>query len=341
MSNFTTQLRFICETAAGLNESKGYSQVNSIIEDARTGIFDFSYPIFDENYRAVLEKKILKHYYTREICAETVGRWKLFLEVRMNEIMPYYNKLYSSELLQFNPLYDVDYTKSGNREKEGTEEGTENRDRTSGERMTGTVTDDLTGTTSDAVTGTVGDSGSNSSTRTDNLTKTSRDSGTDTDSSTSAEKNDRWDYYSDTPQGSVVNLANNTYLTNARHITDDGTGSTASNTKTYGKVTTDTDTGTVQNSGTDSNTRTYNTLDTTTHNTENEREYNTNKAGTLADDVERSNTINSTEEYLERVYGKTPGRTYAELLKQYRETFLNIDMMVINNLSDLFFGLYE
>lgn len=325
MSNFTTQLRFICETAAGLNESAGYNSVNNIIEDAREGIFNFSYPIFDEAYRPILEKKILKHYYTREICAETVGRWKLFLDMKMNEIMPYYNKLYQSELLQFNPLYDVDYTKEGSKDIEGGDEGTIN--------TTGDNTDRMTGTVSEAVTGTIADQGTNGNTRTNNLTSRSADSGSDTDSTTSANKNDRWDYFSDTPQGAITDLNNLTYMTNARHITDDGTGSTASGTKTYGKVNTTNDTGTVQDSGTNSNTRTYNTNNQTT--------YNTTNTGTMSRDIEKSNTMNSTEEYLERIYGKTPGRTYSELLKQYRDTFLNIDMMVINSLSDLFFGLYE
>ena len=118
MSKYTTEVRFICETAVGLTESKGYSDVNEIIDKARTSIFNFSYPIFDESYRNVLETKILKHYYTREIGAETVGLWKLWLDTKMNEIMPYYNKLYLSELIEFNPLYTHNIT------KEHTGEGT-------------------------------------------------------------------------------------------------------------------------------------------------------------------------------------------------------------------------
>ena len=107
MSKYTTQVRFICENYAGLTESVGYGKVDEIIASARKKVFDFPYPIFDETYRNVLETKILKHFYTREIGAETVGLWKLWLNTKMNEIMPYYNKLYKSELLDFNPLYDV------------------------------------------------------------------------------------------------------------------------------------------------------------------------------------------------------------------------------------------
>ena len=105
MSKYTTEVRFICEHLAGLDESKGYDDTDDIIEAARPQIFDFEYPIFDEAYKPVLEHKILDHYYTREIGLETYGLWKQKLRAKMREIMPYYNKLYESELIEFNPLY--------------------------------------------------------------------------------------------------------------------------------------------------------------------------------------------------------------------------------------------
>ena len=113
MSKYTTEIRFICETESGLSESVDGARVEEIIASARTKIFNFDYPIFDEAYKEVLETKILKHFYTREIGLETYGLWKLKLNDKLNLIMPYYNKLYESELLEFNPLYDVNYTRSG------------------------------------------------------------------------------------------------------------------------------------------------------------------------------------------------------------------------------------
>lgn len=113
MSKYTTELRFICETLAGLTESQGFNSVDEIIENSRGKLFDFTYPIFDEEYKATLESKIIRHFYTREIGQETVGLFKLRLSAMMNEIMPYYNKLYLSELLSIDPLTDVNYTRSG------------------------------------------------------------------------------------------------------------------------------------------------------------------------------------------------------------------------------------
>lgn len=112
MSKYTTEVRFICEVNSGLNESVGYSKIEDIINGAIPKIFDFDFPMFDEKYRGVLERKILKHFYTREICEETVGLWKLRLDTRLNEIMPYYNKLYESELIKFDPLYSDNLTRT-------------------------------------------------------------------------------------------------------------------------------------------------------------------------------------------------------------------------------------
>jgi hypothetical protein len=113
MSKYTTELRFICETYADLDQSKGYSDVEDIIESSRSKIFDFPYEIFDEEYRPVLEHKILRHFYTREIGQETVGLFKLQLSQKMNDIMPYYNQLYRSALIEIDPLTDVNYERSG------------------------------------------------------------------------------------------------------------------------------------------------------------------------------------------------------------------------------------
>lgn len=110
MSKYTTELRFLCESLTGHTESVGYADARQVIQEAAPIIFDFDYPIFDNAYKLTLETKIIRHYYTREISEETYGLWKLRLEDRMKIIMPYYNELYNSTLLEFNPLWDVDLT---------------------------------------------------------------------------------------------------------------------------------------------------------------------------------------------------------------------------------------
>ena len=47
----------------------------------------------------------------------------------------------------------------------------------------------------------------------------------------------------------------------------------------------------------------------------------------------------SLDDYLEHVKGKN-GVSYSSMLNEFRTTFLNIDMQVINELSDLFMNLW-
>lgn len=223
MSKYTTEVRFICESLAGNSESVGGNGIDNVIQRAIPQIFDFDFPIFKSDYKNVLATKILKHYYTREIGYETYGLWKFKLNVRLNEIMPYFNQLYESTLLEFNPLLDVDYTRKHegerNKEEQGKSEGTNN---------------------------------------TINLS-----------------------VYSDTPQGSVENLDNGSYMTSASKNTDSSKGNNTS-----------------------------------------------------------ENKLKDVDSFLETVKGKMGGSDYSEKLMKYRQTFLNIDMMVIEALSDLFINLW-
>ena len=340
MSKYTTEVRYVCEVESGLVESQGFNSINTILDNSRTKIFNFPYPIFDETYRPVLEKKILKHYYTREICAETVGLWKHYLDMRMNEIMPYYNKLYNSELLAFNPLYDVDLTRDHNKKGAVETEGQTTDSETSTNTRTDnlTRTDDLTDTVNNTRTDNLTET--NTNTRTDHLSKVTQDSGTQGESGSNVDKNTRWDVYSDTPQGALTNVSNDTYLTNARKIIDDGTGSTHSNTTTFGKKVTETDTGTVGDSGQKTNTGLQKDVGTEEHTGTVTNTGTQQNSGSKNATIGRTEDISTTEDYLEHVVGKTGGISYSKMLTEYRETFLNIDMMIIEDLSDLFMGLW-
>jgi hypothetical protein len=138
VSKYTTQVRFICETSANLTESTGFNNIEDVLNKSWNKIFS-DFPIFDEQYRPELCKKILRHYYTREICCESVGRWKLFLSDKMKNIMPYYNQLYQSELLKIEPLVSVN--RSVSHEGSGSETKTTNRNGTnsSNSRTDGTT----------------------------------------------------------------------------------------------------------------------------------------------------------------------------------------------------------
>lgn len=279
MSKYTTELRYICETEAGLSESVGQTKIRDVIAKAIPNIFDFDFPIFDESYRNVLETKILKHYYTREIGLETYGLWKLKLDTKLNEIMPFYNQLYKSALLEFNPLYEVNYTKTGNRDSSGTRDNTEN----SSENY-----DETTNT---------------------NNSYEDRESNNEQETLTKGTTQTTTNYYSDTPQGAITNVIDGTYLTNATYNVVGNTGSDSSD----------------NSGGSDSDGSSKGKQD---------------RGGNRSGSKTSKGNLTDTESYLESVRGKTSGKSYSSLLREYRETFINIDMMVIEELSDLFFGLW-
>ena len=100
-------------------ESWGYAK---IIEQGMKYVFDFDYPIFDESYRTVLQTKILKNYYMREIAHETFGLFKMRLDNQLNISMEYYNQLYESAKIQIEPLND--YSIKEELDRNGSQSGT-------------------------------------------------------------------------------------------------------------------------------------------------------------------------------------------------------------------------
>ena len=347
MSKYTTEVRFICENAAGLTESEGYNSVNNVIRKALPVVFDFDFPIFDENYRSVLETKILKHYYTREIGLETVGLWKLFLDAKLNEIMPYYNQLYNSELLEFNPLYDIDLTRDHNlnRNEEVKQTGTEEANASKNGTVDSTGTVNKTGTTDNTENRNedTDERGTSSTTQDNHSDSEIHNTTGNTSDETATNTKTHYDKYSDTPQGSLTNVQNDTYLTNARMIND-------TDTKT-GKVTVtgnDDSTGST-NSNTTTDTDNRNNISKTGNTTQNvkETENTTDTEKMTSVDTENRNStqtanrnLSSIDDYVEHVKGKNGGVSYSAMLKEFRETFLNIDMMIIEELGDLFMKLW-
>lgn len=231
MSKYTTEVKTICESLCGLPSVIGADKIDQIIELARVKIFDFNYPTFTPEHKIILETKILKHYYFREIGVETFGQWKYKLNMKLNEIMPLYVKLYESETLDFNPLTNTSITRVG--------------------KNTGITNENM------------------------NETNQSNTSGSNVDRNK----------FSDTPQGSLENVEDGQYLTN--YTVDESNNASANTTSiTSGK------------------------------------------------------TGNSEIDNTETVTGKDSAQSYSSLLIEFRDTFLNIDMKVIEELELLFMQLW-
>lgn len=395
MSKYTTEVRFLCESLTGHTESVGFNETDSVITAAAPIIFSFNFPIFDPDYKLPLEKKILRHYYTREISEETYGLWKLRLEDRMNVIMPYYNQLYQSALLTFNPFYDVDLTTehAGNENGVVNSEGYDNRNREfnrnneSNENIDEVVNKNgnnyekgseiktkegdndnvkiINGDTTLTHTGTVDEN--------ENKSHNISNTGNENTNENTNKNNTQWDLFSDTPQGGIngltvpnssapsTDLENNLYLSTARKITDNGNTNANRNSNTD-NIEVGEESGqnnkTYNESNNENRNENENNISSFSENSENRKdnesgfeEFNINNIGRNSSETgDENENINSnrgdskvstsTEEYLQRVSGKSGGMTYSAMLMEYRETFINIDEMIIEELSDLFFGLW-
>lgn len=277
MSKYTTELRYLIENNFDI------------------GLKD--YPIFDENYREPLNQKIINHYYFREIGFETAELFKRYLNNTMNEIMPYYNQLFKSELLEFNPFYNVDETVTADKNNNSVS--------------------DFVGNISGKNTQTADTENTQTNNGKQQTTTAATSTGESVGNSTTTNKNKN--VSSDTPQGflSINSIENETYASAAEM------GNAES----------------INNSKATSNNAENGITDQTTAD-ETKATGNSKSNATTETDTANKTTSNDFENYISHVIGKSEGETYSEMLMKFRETFLNIDMMIIDELKTCFMMIY-
>ena len=143
---------------------------------------------------------------------------------------------------------------------------------------------------------------------------------------------DAWTLFSDTPQGGINGISNasaspsvadNSYLTNATHQITTPDGQTV--TQTHGTIT-------------EQYNKDGDKIDTTSVHAEGDTQVTQNEHGTITDD--NTKKTDGTDTYENKEIGKIGTETYSEMLQKYRDTFLNIDLMVIRELEPLFMGLW-
>ncbi len=352
MSKYTTEVRYICEEAAGLNASVGYNDVEQVVRTAYPKIFSPSLEFYNEETKARLLPKILLHYYQREIGFETVGLWKLKLNQKMREILPYYNQLYASEALEYDPLKNVDnkHTHTGAYEENTKVDNI--RDTTNTETRNLKTTDDSSSSfdhNEDTIL-----RHSKTTTHDDDTVKRQNDTTSQLNDVNTHEietDGESWVLFSDTPQGGINGVQNgggtsqngtlsdNAYLTNATHTTEkpaatQDTMQHGTITNTYGNVTNEFgDIVETYNKNGDK----IDHVDSDgwdKYDNENNQTGTITDVGKITDDNTRKN--DGTDSYTNNEFGKIGVMTYQEMQMKWRESFLNIDMQIIDELDDLF-----
>lgn len=110
MSKYTMEIRELISTF-GEDEVKGYFM------DYELSDYLTPEEIKVINDRGVwskeqLAKRIIEHYYTREIGTDAIGQFILFAKDKMHEIMETYAPLIYSASIKYDPLVNVDYTET-------------------------------------------------------------------------------------------------------------------------------------------------------------------------------------------------------------------------------------
>jgi len=81
------------------------TKIRNLAKATREKIFDFDYPLSSAVSKEDFECQILNHYIMRRIGYDTFTAFQLFLENKLNEILPFYNKMFDS-LKDFNLFND-------------------------------------------------------------------------------------------------------------------------------------------------------------------------------------------------------------------------------------------
>lgn len=332
------------------------------------------YPIFDESYRNVLNTKILQHFMYREIGFETVFLFKQYLNRTLNEIMPLYNQYYESQLLKFDPITNYKGMETQTHDSDTTKDTSNNDHITVDDRKDGQ--DD---SQRDTINNSTGSSDQHSGTK-NKITDSFEDykhvqqhTGKDTTvydtkepyrnvktgatDHTGKDILDTVNQYSDTPQDAFPNsdIADRKFLTNAtlnkdtttydssesyNNITDDGyRDKTGNDHVDYGHTITDTDSGKkiTDNNGTGNSNESHNDYSVTDEDLI--RKYWETLGRVQIQNQVGNETGNVKEKWIKELEGYS-GQSPSSLLNEFRSTFMNIDMLVINELEPLFMQIW-
>ena len=305
MAMYTMQLRSYIEMFSQFEDNL---TIDERIEIGREKLFDFDYPFFDENYRAQFERNFINEFYMREIGFETEELFKMRLRNWLRINMGYYNKLFESELIKYDPLsnsrVDVTHTKKNDKEQNDLR----NIDQSSNTHGTGNTDSEQIGNV---------DSTQNSKT----------DSKQDTDKNTDNKEHQfNRDLEGDTPQSRLRLTTEDgkgvlEYASKINEGTQDSKGNTKE--KENIKGTTETD-------------NKSNRKDRTDFHSQDE----TNVDSKANQEDKFKSEANELEKFTQHRAGKIGVQSYAKLIQDYRQALLRVEVQIHNEMQELFMLVY-
>lgn len=278
-------------------------------------LFDFEYQFDDLKFKQQIEQSVIDYYYSYEIGVETPDEFKRRFQAKWMSFIDYYNQLYNTTLLTYNPLINYKLVEALDQLA-----------------TTNTLQDSTSNTTATGMTDTEGtenttQTNSSDSTRTDNLTAQSDSTRTDNTTSNTVDSSDGTgnEKTSDYPQQPI---AGGDFLE----------GEKVTSTSSDGESTT-TNTGTVTNSDTTVNTGTQGTVTTSSGDST-----NTHSAATTSSDSSNTTGKLTGEGTNNTTYEKTiegiTGTSYQDLIAKERQNLLRLIPAIIGELKPLFILVY-
>lgn len=266
-------------------------------------LFDFNYTVDDPQFKKEVEQAIIDTYFFHEING-TPDYFKHSFRTRFLSAISYYNKLYNTTLLEYNPL--INYKMS---------EALEQLSKTTGEQTNTTVADSTANTTN-----------TGNSTTEDSADSTTEGEQTRSNSTTGKTTNNLKQQTNENRKGSDYPQQQ---ITAGNYLSDE--------TLLDSEVT---NTGTVDTTSSDSGTTSDSTI---TNSTGTSTTTDNNTSSQTSDSTQTSNqdsTQNTDMSYEKTVEGLT-GTSYQELIKKERENILRIVGMVVTEMKPCFILVYQ
>lgn len=301
MSSYTMQLRSYIESFSQYDSNLS---MRDKIEIGRKKLFDFDYPLFDENYRKVFETHIIRKFYMREIGFETEGLFKFQLETWLSINMPYYNKLFESEMLKYDPLVNSEMKVTHNQKIEKSQADTKTTD-----------------TDIDTKQRTLGTSKSYGESETNQ-----KNSGTDSVSSKDTTNTDDFERHvkSDTPDGRLAlqTEEGKGVIEYASEIEENKINNNSISNKESDKK------------------HDHNKAETIKADSIANTDSSTDGSSKLNSINNLNSNINEVEDFIQHRQGKIGETSYSDLVMKYRNSFIRIENMIHKELQQLFMLVY-
>ena len=277
--------------------------VDEIIQNGKDKFFDFTFPWYADDKTGLDDFKnlFLRKNYMKQIGQETTAQFKLYLQARLMEKMPLYKQLYDTTLIEYDPLV--------NRKLTTTKDETENKDK--GKESENNVTINGNGETTENNTSGREATGEGTQERTNEQNGT-QERTNEQEEILHSEVNNQ-SIHSENPEITMANKDYASTMDREKKTEDQNNNQNVSE-------------NTTNNQSVSENTMEKNQSNSEANSTEQGKSSETEKE-------ERSLQGN---EIIEGFYGDSQ----ADVILKFRETILNLNEMICDDMNDLFLGYY-